>query len=333
METVQTDHKISIKRIRGTVAEEMNEFQDAFSEAMESPVFLINKVANYIIRQRSKQIRPMLVLLSARTCGVEPEFNTYHAAVLVEMIHTATLIHDDVVDGAELRRGLPSINAVWKNKISVLMGDYLFSKALIGMIKLRNFHALELLSKTAERLSSGEILQIEKARSDGMDEEIYYDMIRDKTASLISAACALGGITVTENAEHHQALASFGENLGMAYQIKDDLFEFVGRSSIIGKPVGKDVKANMLTLPLLHTMENLPKREAKKMLRTMKRGAKSRQVREIINQVANNGGLQYARERLRHFSQQAIDALTPFPDSAYKQALIDFTTFNEIREK
>jgi len=333
MKTIEQDRKINIKSIRSSISDEMKAFQDAFSQSMKSRVFLINKVANYITRQRSKQIRPMLVILSSRVCGKEPDHNTYQAAVLVELIHTATLIHDDVVDGADLRRGLPSINAVWKNKISVLMGDYLFSKALINMIKLKDFRALELLSDTAERLSSGEILQIEKARSDGMDEEVYYEMIRDKTASLISAACELGGITVTENEEYHKALASFGENLGMAYQIKDDLFEFVGHSSIIGKPVGKDVKANMITLPLLHTMENLPERESKKMLRTMKRGAKSKQVQEIVEKVANNGGLQYARERLRHFSQAAIDALDPFPDSEYKQALIDFTTFNEIRKK
>lgn len=333
MKTIEQDRKISIKSIRSSISDEMEAFQDAFSQSMKSRVFLINKVANYITRQRSKQIRPMLVILSSRVCGQKPDHDTYQAAVLVELIHTATLIHDDVVDGADLRRGFPSINAVWKNKISVLMGDYLFSKALINMIKLRDFRALELLSDTAERLSSGEILQIEKARSDGMDEDVYYEMIRDKTASLISAACELGGITVTENEEYQKALASFGENLGMAYQIKDDLFEFVGHSSIIGKPVGKDVKANMITLPLLHTMENLPERESKKMLRTMKRGAKSKQVQEIVEKVANNGGLQYARERLRHFSQAAIDALDPFPDSEYKQALIDFTTFNEIRKK
>jgi len=333
MKTIEQDRKISIKSIRSSISDEMEAFQDAFSQSMKSRVFLINKVANYITRQRSKQIRPMLVILSSRVCGQKPDHDTYQAAVLVELIHTATLIHDDVVDGADLRRGFPSINAVWKNKISVLMGDYLFSKALINMIKLRDFRALELLSDTAERLSSGEILQIEKARSDGMDEEVYYEMIRDKTASLISAACELGGITVTDSEEYHKALASFGENLGMAYQIKDDLFEFVGHSSIIGKPVGKDVKANMITLPLLHTMENLPERESKKMLRTMKRGAKSKQVQEIVEKVANNGGLQYARERLRHFSQAAIDALDPFPDSEYKQALIDFTTFNEIRKK
>ncbi|MCF7805794.1 MAG: polyprenyl synthetase family protein [Candidatus Marinimicrobia bacterium] len=332
METLDIDRKLRLKDIKATVADEMDTFQEAFSESMKSRVFLINKVAGYLIKQRSKKIRPMLVILASKLCG-EPNKNTYQAAVLVELIHTATLIHDDVVDGAELRRGIPSINAVWKNKISVLMGDYLFSKSLINMIKLKDFEALELLSDTAERLSSGEILQIEKARSDGMDEDVYYEMIRDKTASLISAACKLGAITVGSNTDKAEALAEYGENLGIAFQIKDDLFEFVGKKSIIGKPVGQDVKENMITLPLLHTVEKLPDKESRKILKTMKRGAKSKQVKEIVRKVANNGGVSYARERLREYTEAAIDALEIFPDGQYKQALIDFAEFNMIREK
>ena len=213
------------------------------------------------------------------------------------------------------------------------MGDYLFSKALINMIKLNDFKALQLMSETAERLSSGEILQIEKARGDTMDEEVYYEMIKDKTASLISAACELGAITVNEDEEQAEALAKYGENLGMAFQIKDDLFEFVGKRSIIGKPVGRDVKENMVTLPLIHTVENLPEKEAKKILRTMKKGAKNKQVKEIVKKVSNNGGIKYAKDRLRDFSEAAIHSLDIFPDSPYKQSLIDFTTFNMIREK
>lgn len=332
MEALDTERKLSLKEIKSVVSEEMNRFEEAFSQSMKSDVFLINKVANYITRQRSKKIRPMLVLLSARLCG-EPTQNSYQAAVLMELLHTATLVHDDVVDGAEMRRGIASINAVWKNKISVLMGDYLFSKALINMIKLNDFKALQLMSETAERLSSGEILQIEKARGDTMDEEVYYEMIKDKTASLISAACELGAITVNENEEQAEALARYGENLGMAFQIKDDLFEFVGKRSIIGKPVGRDVKENMVTLPLIHTVENLPEKEAKKILRTMKKGAKNKQVKEIVKKVSNNGGITYAKDRLRDFSEAAIHSLDIFPDSPYKQSLIDFTTFNMIREK
>jgi len=332
METLDLQRKLSLKEIKSVVSGEMDSFEHAFSESMESHVFLINKIAKYIVSQRSKKIRPLLVILASKLCG-EPNENTYQAAVLVELIHTATLIHDDVVDGAEIRRGIPSINAVWKNKISILMGDYLFSKALINMIKLKDFEALELLSDTAERLSSGEILQIEKARSDGMDEDVYYDMIKDKTASLISAACRLGAITVGDNREQADALAEYGENLGIAFQIKDDLFEFVGKKSIIGKPVGRDVKENMLTLPLLHTVENLPDKESRKILKTMKRGAKTKQVKEIVQKVATNGGVSYARDRLRDYTKSAIDALTIFPDNQYKQSLIDFATFNMVREK
>lgn len=332
METLDIERKLSLREIKSVVSSEMDAFEDAFSDSMESHVFLINKISRYIVSQRSKKIRPLLVILASKLCG-EPNENTYQAAVLVELIHTATLIHDDVVDGAEIRRGIPSINAVWKNKISILMGDYLFSKALINMIKLKDFEALELLSDTAERLSSGEILQIEKARSDGMDEDVYYDMIKDKTASLISAACRLGAITVSDNQEYAVALAEYGENLGIAFQIKDDLFEFVGKKSIIGKPVGRDVKENMLTLPLLHTVETLPDKESRKILKTMKRGAKTKQVKEIARKVANNGGVSYARDRLREYTESAIQALGAFPDNQYKQALIDFATFNMIREK
>lgn len=331
-ELTETKKDLSLKEIRRVVSEEMEEFNRAFTESMNSRVYLIKKIANYITKQRSKKVRPMLLLLSARMCG-KPTNNTYQAAVLVELIHTATLIHDDVVDGAEIRRGLPSINAVWKNKISVLMGDYLFSKALINMIKLEDFEALKLLSDTAERLSSGEILQIEKAKSDGMDEEIYYEMIKDKTASLISAACRLGAITVVDDEDKADALAEYGENLGMAFQIKDDLFEFVGKRSIIGKPVGRDVKENIITLPLLHTMDTLPDRESKKLMKTLKRGPKNKQVKEIVEKVANNGGVAYAREKLKEFTDRAVSALDIFPDNEYKKALVDFATFNMIRQK
>lgn len=332
MAELNLERNLRLRDIQAVVEHEMQRFEKAFALSMRSEVFLINKVAAYITRQRSKKIRPLLVLISSKLCG-EPTENTYQAAVLMELMHTATLIHDDVVDDAEIRRGLASINAVWKNKIAVLMGDYLFSKTLVNMIKLRDFDALQLLSDTAERLSSGEILQIEKARSTGMNEEIYYQMIRDKTASLISAACELGGITVTDDAEQIQALSAYGENLGMAFQIKDDLFEFEGKKSIIGKPVGKDVKENMVTLPVLHTVKNLPEKESKKMLRTMRRGPKNKQVKEIIRQVSNNGGVTYAKEKLREYSGRAVDALTVFPDSEFKQALIDFTTFNMVRTK
>ncbi|HKJ69836.1 MAG TPA: polyprenyl synthetase family protein [bacterium] len=326
------NRRIRLRDIKSVVSEEIRTFEEEFTDSMQSRVFLINKIASYITRQRSKKIRPILVLISSRLCG-EPTQNTYQAAVLMELLHTATLIHDDVVDDADIRRGLPSINAVWKNKISVLMGDYLFSKALINMIKLRDFNALQLLSDTAERLSSGEILQIEKARSSGMNEDIYYEMIRDKTASLISAACELGAITVTDESEQIQALSEYGENLGMAFQIKDDLFEFEGKKSIIGKPVGKDVKENIITLPVLHTIKQLPEKESKKMLQIMRRGPKNKQVKEIVEKVASNGGVQYAKEKLKVFSERATSALDLFPESKYKQALIDFTTFNIIRKK
>ena len=205
-------------------------------------------------------MRPRLCLLAAKICGnITPL--TYKGASLIETIHVATLIHDDVVDESDLRRGWPSINRIWKNKIAILVGDFMFSKALSNMIKLKNFNALEILSKTAERLSQGEILQIEKALSKDINEELYYKMVSDKTASLFSAACEIGAITADADENEQKAMAKFGEKLGIAFQIRDDLFDIMGKIDDIGKPIGFDVKKNMLTLPLIHIFESVDKKE------------------------------------------------------------------------
>ena len=227
--------------VTSPISENLICFEKIYRESLHSDVKLINTIIRYISRKKGKQLRPRLCLLSAGLCG-EPTENTYRAAALIEMIHVATLIHDDVVDDANLRRGWPSINRVWKNKLSILVGDFMFSKALTNMIHLKDFDALDILSSTAERLSQGEIQQIEKAIKKNMTEKVYYQMVSDKTASLFSAACKLGAMTVTEDNDKREALAKFGEKFGLVFQIKDDLLDITGNVEGLGKPAGFDLK-------------------------------------------------------------------------------------------
>ena len=247
---------ITIKEITKPIIEDIKIFKEEFENALKSEVKLINTISNYMVRNRGKNIRPILTIFSARLCG-EPTINSYRAAAMMELLHMATLIHDDVVDDATMRRGRPSINKVWKNKISVLMGDFILSKALSNMIGIKDFDALERISSTAEKLSAGEILQIEKSITRSMTEDIYFDMINQKTASLIATSCELGAITTSKLSQDMRATYAFGENLGMAFQIKDDLFDLLGNEKETGKDIGADLKRNMVTLPLIHTYEKM----------------------------------------------------------------------------
>jgi octaprenyl-diphosphate synthase len=230
----------SLKHITSAISQDLILFKEEFDKALKSDVTLINTISKYMIRNRGKNIRPILTILSARMCG-EPSQNTYRAAAMMELLHVATLIHDDVVDDATMRRGKPSLNRVWKNKISILMGDFILSKALINMVGIRDFDALEKISNTAEKLSAGEILQLEKSITRSMTEDVYFDMISQKTASLIATSCELGAITTKKTDENRKATHDFGENLGMAFQIKDDLFDIVGSEYDTGKDSGSDV--------------------------------------------------------------------------------------------
>ena len=245
----------SLKEITKPILDDLNNYQIEFKNALSSEVKLINSISSYLVKNRGKNIRPILTLLSARLCG-SPKKHTYKAAAMMELLHVATLIHDDIVDDAKLRRGRPSVKQIWKNKISVLMGDFILSKALINMVGLKNFDALELISNTAEKLSAGEIMQIEKSLTRNMPKDVYYDMINQKTASLIAASCELGAITTTNEQKDRESVFSYGENLGMAFQIKDDLFDFLGSENQTGKDAGGDVKQNMITLPLIYSIDN-----------------------------------------------------------------------------
>ena len=305
-------------------------FEKVYTQSLHSDVKLINTIIRYISRKKGKQLRPRLCLLSAKLCG-EPTENTYRAAALIEMIHVATLIHDDVVDDANLRRGWPSVNRVWKNKLSILVGDFMFSKALTNMIHLQDFDALDILSSTAQRLSQGEIQQIEKAIKKNMTEEIYYQMVSDKTASLFSAACKLGIMTVTEDNDKREALAKFGEKFGLVFQIKDDLLDITGNVEGLGKPAGFDLKKNILTLPLIHLFEKLDSSDSKRVKRQLRNHVKKSELTEIRMLIENHGGIQFAEKQIDRLSKEAQDELNIFPDSIYKDALFSALKFNSHR--
>ncbi len=324
---------ITLKQITAPILEDIKIFQKEFENALDSEVRLINSISKYMIRNKGKNIRPILTILSARLCG-EPTLNSYKAAAMMELLHVATLIHDDVVDDATLRRGKPSVNRVWKNKLSILMGDFILSKALINMVGLRDFDALEQISITAEKLSAGEILQIEKSITRSMTEEVYFEMIGQKTASLIATSCELGAITTTKKDNDRAATHTFGQNLGLAFQIKDDLFDLLGSESDTGKNSGGDVKQNMVTLPLIFSKTNMSRleyRELKKLLRTKKKNR--RIIKKISDMVEETGGIDYAKKKLDEFSELAVNAINVYPESEVKTSLIDLVAFNASRVK
>ncbi len=324
---------LSLKNIILPISEDIKLFQKEFDKALYSDVKLINTISSFIIRNRGKNIRPILTILSARLCG-KPINNTYRAAAMVELLHLATLIHDDVVDDATKRRGKPSINKIWKNKISVLMGDFILSKALINMIGLRDLEALEKISSTAEKLSAGEILQLEKSITGSMTEDIYFEMIRQKTASLIATSCELGAITTTKSKTDRVSTYYYGESLGIAFQIKDDLFDLMGSENDTGKNSGGDVKKNMKTLPLIYSMSNMNGSHKRKLKKLLKSKRKNNSVlSEIHKIIENTGGIDYAVKKLDEYSNQALKSISTYPESVYKTALINIVNFNKSRVK
>ena len=324
---------ITLKQITAPILEDIKIFQKEFENALDSEVRLINSISKYMIRNKGKNIRPILTILSARLCG-KPTLNSYKAAAMMELLHVATLIHDDVVDDATLRRGKPSVNRVWKNKLSILMGDFILSKALINMVGLRDFDALEQISITAEKLSAGEILQIEKSITRSMTEEVYFEMIGQKTASLIATSCELGAITTTKKDNDRAATHTFGQNLGLAFQIKDDLFDLLGSESDTGKNSGGDVKQNMVTLPLIFSKANMSRleyRELKKLLRAKKKNRSI--IKKISDMVEETGGIDYAKKKLDELSDVAVNAINIYPESEVKRSLVDLVAFNASRVK
>ena len=322
---------VSLESIKEPIEDELKRFSTFFRDAMRSKVGLVDMIARYIVRQKGKRVRPILVFLSAKACGGITE-STYRAATLVEILHTATLIHDDVVDDADTRRGFASINAVWKNKIAVLMGDYLLSRGLLLSLESNDTYFLLCTSRAVKRMSEGELLQIQKSRQLNMDEETYLRIIGDKTASLLSTCTQIGAASATENAQRREQLRDFGEHVGIAFQIRDDLLDYMGRRSVLGKPTGIDLKEKKLTLPLIFALSKAPRSESKQALRVIKNGATQKDVHWIVDFVKKYGGIEYAIERANHYSMLARTDIAPLPASDAKEALLAFVDFVMERE-
>jgi octaprenyl-diphosphate synthase len=314
------------------ITKELETFNEHFRKAMKSNVAFVDIIAGYIVKQKGKKIRPALVLLTAKACGSVNE-SSYRGASLVEILHTATLIHDDVVDDADTRRGIASINAVWKNKIAVLMGDYLLAKGLLLSLDNDEFLFLKIISDSVRRMSEAEILQIAKSRQLDIDEKTYFQIISDKTASLLSTCCQIGAASVTKDRKVIDAMKEYGENLGMVFQIRDDLLDYIGRKSITGKPTGLDMKEKKLTLPLIHSLSKAPRSQAKQMIRAIKNGANRKDLHELVDFAHEYGGIDYARTKAEEFSARALEALLPFEHSPAKESLTNFVSYVLERSK
>ncbi|CAM3295824.1 polyprenyl synthetase family protein [Zobellia roscoffensis] len=299
----------------------MELFETKFREAMSSKVALLNRITYYIVNRKGKQMRPMFVFLTAKMINNgEVNERTYRGASVIELIHTATLVHDDVVDESNKRRGFFSINALWKNKIAVLVGDYLLSKGLLLSIDNEDFDLLKIISVAVREMSEGELLQIEKARRLDITEEVYYNIIRQKTATLIAACCSLGACSVQPESTDVETFRKFGELCGMAFQIKDDLFDY-GEDKI-GKPTGIDIKEQKMTLPLIHTLNTCSKKDKKWLINSVKNHNKDkRRVKEVITFVRANGGLDYAVKKMLYFKEEALKILATYPESEYRDSL------------
>ncbi|MBI5216099.1 MAG: polyprenyl synthetase family protein [Ignavibacteriae bacterium] len=323
---------MSFSEIKEPIRHELDRFEDRFKEAMRSKVAFVDVIAKYIVRQKGKKIRPILVLLTAKACG-EVNESTYRGASLVEILHTATLIHDDVVDDADTRRGLASINAVWKNKIAVLMGDYMLAKGLLLSLDNNDFQFLKIISDSVRRMSEAEILQIKKSRDLDIDEATYLKIISDKTASLISTCTQIGTASVTKDSILLQRMKEYGENLGMVFQIRDDLLDYTGRKSITGKPTGLDMKEKKITLPLIHSLAKAPTKQSKQMLKIIKDGANKKDLQQLVEFAYEFGGIEYAAKKAEEYSSLANDALQSLPTSPAKKALERFVEFVMERSK
>lgn len=310
-----------VSQIKLPVENEMELFEKKFSGAMSSKVSLLNRITHYVVNRKGKQMRPMFVFLVAKLVNKgEVNERTYRGASVIELIHTATLVHDDVVDDSNRRRGFFSINALWKNKIAVLVGDYLLSKGLLLSIDNDDFDLLKIISVAVREMSEGELLQIEKARQLDITEAVYFEIIRQKTATLIAACCAMGAQSVRADKEVVERLRYFGELIGMAFQIKDDLFDY-GEEKI-GKPTGIDIKEQKMTLPLIHSLNQADPAKKRWLINSVKNHNKDKaRVKEVIAYVKSSGGLEYAVEQMKAYRDRALEILNTFPDSDYKASL------------
>lgn len=305
--------------VKKVIGSELTIFEKKFAESVKGSNPLLDRIMRFIIRRKGKQMRPMFVFLSAYIAGGIND-STYRAAALIELLHTATLVHDDVVDNAMVRRNFFSINALWKNKIAVLVGDYLLSKGLLLSLQNNDYQILQITSRAVKEMSEGELLQMEKARKLDIKEDVYFDIIRAKTASLLSAACSAGAYSATDDKETAEYFRQFGENVGVAFQIMDDLFDY-GQEEI-GKPTGIDIKEKKLTLPLIYTLQNIDSHTKRKIIYIIKnQNTDRKKVEEVIGYVQASGGIDYARRKMKEYQQKALNMLDKYPDSDAKAAL------------
>ena len=323
---------LRVSDIKSPIATEIAEFERRFKGAMKSKTPLLDKITHYIVKRKGKQMRPMFVFLSAKTCGTVSD-GTYTAASLIELLHTATLVHDDVVDDASQRRGFFSLNALWKNKIAVLVGDYLLAKGLLLSIDNDETDLLKIVSGAVRDMSEGELLQIEKSRMLNITEDVYFDVIRQKTASLIAACCASGAASAGADQETIDRMWKFGELTGIAFQIKDDLFDY-GEGKDIGKPTGADIKERKMTLPLIHSLSEAPRKERKRIVRLVKNRNEDPKAREeVIDYVQSSGGIDYAREKMMEYRKEALEVLAGFPENASRESLSNLVDYTINRKK
>lgn len=316
---------LKLKEIQKPIANELNIFETKFKDSMKSSVPLLDRITHYIVKRKGKQMRPMFVFFSAGLCGEITE-STYRGASLVELLHTATLVHDDVVDNANQRRGFFSVNALWKNKVAVLVGDFLLAKGMSLSLEHKDFQLLHIVSDAVQQIIEGELLQMEKARRLDINESVYYEVIRQKTASLIASCCACGASSSGADEGTVQLLNNFGEKVGMAFQIKDDLFDF--GIDDVGKPLGNDIKEKKMTLPLIYALSKASKSEKRYFINLIKNHSEdSEKVKEVIYFVRNSGGMEYAAQKMNEFRAEAESILNQFPDSVYKKGLEQLVQF------
>ncbi|MFT6211237.1 MAG: octaprenyl-diphosphate synthase [Bacteroidia bacterium] len=310
----------------------MEEFEGRFRSSMRSEVALLDKITRYIVKRKGKQMRPMFVFLTAKMLSGTND-QTYRAATLIELLHTATLVHDDVVDDADRRRGFFSINALWKNKVAVLVGDYLLSRGLLLAVKHKDFHLLEITSNAVQEMSEGELLQMEKARKLDITEEVYFNIIRQKTASLIASCCAAGAASVSEDKDVIEQMRLFGETVGIAFQIRDDLFDY-GSAIDIGKPTGIDIKEKKMTLPLIYALNSSDRSEKRYIINTIKNhNTDEKRVAKVIEMVREKGGIEYTVSHMKEYQQKALSMLESYPDNEARTSLVDLVNFVIDRTK
>ena len=307
------------------IEHELKIFEGKFKEAVTSKTPLLDRVMQYVVKRKGKQLRPMFVFLAAKLCGTVNE-STYRAASLVELLHTATLVHDDVVDDSLERRGFFSVYALWKNKVSVLVGDYLLAKGLLLSVDNDDFKILKILSDAVRKMSEGELLQMEKSRSLNLDEQVYFEIVKNKTASLLASACAAGAWSSSQNDEATSKMKAFGEKVGIAFQIKDDLFDYAYQD--VGKPTGNDIKEKKLTLPLIYTLNTIDKKTRRDIIYIIKNESnKKNKINYVIDIVRKNGGIEYTVAKMNDYKQQALDILHSFPSSDIRTGFEDLVNF------